>query len=153
MADKSPNVDLPWGDFTAARRAGLWAAALMCSLRARARARLCNVWCCNVEELEARNKRRTVSSSCQLTNILWMYHRWGAVFQRKLLVFFLERAPELSGAYGRTKPVLYCKSTGTCLAPTRVCKQPNGQETVLKENCWISFPCSSRSVRRSHCVK
>ena len=48
--------------------------------------------------------------------------------------------------------MLFCKSTGTCLAPTRVCKQPNGQETVLKENCWISFPCSSGSVRRSCAV-
>ena len=58
----------------------------------------------------------------------------------------------MSGAYGRTKPVLYCKSTGTCLAPTRACKQPNGQETVLKENCWISFLFSSMSVRRSCAV-
>ena len=31
----------------------------------------------------------------------------------------------------------------------RLCKPPSGQEPVLKENCWISFACSSGSVRRS----
>ena len=45
--------------------------------------------------------------------------------QGKLLnffpVFFQERAPELCGANGRRKVVLYCKSTATCLAP--ICMQ------------------------------